>query len=308
MLKSPFLKRRFLEDKFLKCPLKVNYMNSLQFKGRTLVVATMHGKEKVILPAVEARLGVRGAVAPGLNTDQFGTFTGEIPREGSPLEAARCKVLAALDATGAGLGIGSEGSFGPHPAIPFLAADAELLLFVDRESGLELVAQEISSDTNYGRQTCRTLTEVEAFAQRVLFPSHALIVHGGDIHEKNLVTKGIAHPAQLREAARAVLDQQGTVTVETDMRAFHNPSRMRVIAKATETLLHKLNSPCPVCGWPGFVPREKVPGLPCAWCGESTSLALAVVSRCDRCYYTHELHYPDGLRKSDPAYCNGCNP
>ena len=283
-------------------------MHALQFDGRTLVVATMHGKEKVILPAVEARLGVRGVVAPGLNTDQFGTFTGEIPREGSPLEAARRKVMAALDATGASLGIASEGSFGPHPAIPFLATDAELLLLADRDNGLELVAQEISPDTNYGRTTCRTLAEVEAFAQRALFPSHALIVYGGDIHEKKLITKGIADPARLREAARAVLDQQDTVTVETDMRAFHNPSRMRVIAKVTETLLHKLTSPCPACGWPGFVPKEKISGLPCAWCGQPTSEALALLSCCDKCNHTHKQFYPGGLHKSDPAYCNGCNP
>jgi hypothetical protein len=283
-------------------------MNALPFNGRTLVVATMHGKEKVILPALAARLGVRGVLAPGLNTDLFGTFTGEIPRDGSPLETARRKVLAALNATGASLGIASEGSFGPHPAIPFLAADAELLLLVDRDNGLEIVAQEISPDTNYGRKTCRTLAEVEVFAQRALFPSHALIVHGGEVHRKDLVTKGIADLARLREAAGAVLGRQGTVTVETDMRAFHNPSRMRVIAKATEMLLQKLTSPCPACGWPGFVPKEKIAGLPCGWCGEPTSLALALVSRCDKCDHTHKLHYPDGLRKSDPAYCEGCNP
>ncbi|HEX8531726.1 MAG TPA: DUF6671 family protein, partial [Cytophagales bacterium] len=252
--------------------------------------------------------GVRGVVAPGMDTDRFGTFTGEIPREGSPLEAARRKVLAALDATGACLGVASEGSFGPHPTIPFVAADAELLLLVDRDHGLEIVAQEISPDTNYGRQTCRTLAEVEAFAQRALFPSHALIVHGGDVHRKELVTKGIADPARLREAAAAVLRHQDAVTVETDMRAFHNPSRMRVIAKATETLLRKLTSPCPACGCPGFVPKEKIPGLPCAWCGNPTSLALAVVSRCDRCGHAEEQPAPHGLRKSDPAYCDACNP
>jgi hypothetical protein len=146
------------------------------------------------------------------------------------------------------------------------------------------------------------------FAQRALFPSHALIVHGGDVHRQDLVTKGIADPDRLREAAAEVLRRQGTVTVETDMRAFHNPSRMRVIAKATETLLQKLASPCPACGWPGFVPKEKIPGLPCAWCGGPTSLALAVVSRCDGCCHAHEQPHPNGLRKSDPAYCNECNP
>jgi hypothetical protein len=48
--------------------------------------------------------------------------------------------------------------------------------------------------------------------------------------------------------------------------------------------------------------------LPCAWCGGPTSLALAVVSRCDGCGHAHQQPHPDGLYKSDPAYCNGCNP
>lgn len=279
------------------------------FAGRSLVIATMHGKEKVIIPAVEKSLGVRCRVAAGIDTDCFGTFTGEIPRQGSPLETARRKISAALHATGASLGIASEGSFGPHPGIPFIAADTELLLLADRDHGLELAAQEISPDTNYGRKVCHSIEEVEAFALGALFPSHALILHSGcDFSGKSSITKGITQAAQLREIASAILDKHGQVTVETDMRAFHNPSRMKVIAKVTETLLHKLTSLCPECGWPGFTPKESIPGLPCGWCGTPTSLPLAFITRCDKCSYAEEQRYPTGTTKSDPAHCDQCNP
>ena len=46
--------------------------------GRRAVLATMHGKEEVIVPAL-APLGLALSVCPGLDTDRFGTFSGEVP-------------------------------------------------------------------------------------------------------------------------------------------------------------------------------------------------------------------------------------
>lgn len=48
------------------------------FKGRTLVIATMHKKEQVISPILEKQLGVYCKTTTNLNTDNFGTFTGEL--------------------------------------------------------------------------------------------------------------------------------------------------------------------------------------------------------------------------------------
>ena len=47
------------------------------FHGRDLLIATMHGKEKVIAPIFEEKLGVRTNTTQELNTDLFGTFCGE---------------------------------------------------------------------------------------------------------------------------------------------------------------------------------------------------------------------------------------
>ena len=48
----------------------------------------MHGKERVIAPVLFERLGLRVEVAKGIDTDQLGTFAGEIPRVGTMLEVA----------------------------------------------------------------------------------------------------------------------------------------------------------------------------------------------------------------------------
>jgi len=84
------------------------------------LLATMHGKEDVIAPLAERFLGVRLQVVDGLDTDTFGTFSRDVARTGSQLDAARAKVAAAFDMLpDILLGLASEGSFGPHPYLPF---------------------------------------------------------------------------------------------------------------------------------------------------------------------------------------------
>ena len=50
------------------------------FEGRKLLIATKHKKEIVIAPILEKELGVTCFVAPDLDTDELGTFTGEVER------------------------------------------------------------------------------------------------------------------------------------------------------------------------------------------------------------------------------------
>ena len=93
------------------------------FEGRQLVIASMHQKEQVLKPLLEASLKVKVAVADGLNTDLLGTFSGEVARIADPLSTARKKCELALELTGCDLAIASEGSFGAHPSAFFLPAN-----------------------------------------------------------------------------------------------------------------------------------------------------------------------------------------
>lgn len=58
------------------------------FHGRTVVLATMHGKEKVMAPILEKELGVKVILPQNFDSDQFGTLTGDKARTGNQLEAA----------------------------------------------------------------------------------------------------------------------------------------------------------------------------------------------------------------------------
>ena len=106
------------------------------YRNYVAVLTTMHGKEQVIAPVLKDGLGLIVCLAMGVNTDRFGTFSRDIERTGSQVDAARAKIAAGFDyAPLARAGLASEGSFGPHPFIPFLALGRELVVLIDRDTG-----------------------------------------------------------------------------------------------------------------------------------------------------------------------------
>lgn len=103
-----------------------------------VALLTQHGKERVIAPLLDAALGMRVERVDGYDTDRLGTFTREIARAGTQLEAARRKAHIGMELAGLPLGLASEGSFGPDPVAGLLPWNVEILVFVDRERGLEI--------------------------------------------------------------------------------------------------------------------------------------------------------------------------
>jgi len=277
------------------------------FRGRVLLIATRHGKEGVLAPILEPGLGVVCQAVPELDTDRLGTFTGEVERVLSPLDAAREKCRLAMELTGHDLAIASEGSFGPHPSLPFLPADEEFLLLMDRRNALEIAVRECSLHTNFSSAQVCSVEELMAFARGVSFPSHALILRGGPTDPSGTM-KGVDRMEDLVEGFQSLLARHGSVQVETDMRAMCNPTRMGVIEEAGRKLLERCLSICPTCARPGFWVREVRTGLPCAQCGAPTRGVIARVLRCDGCGHTREDAYPDGIMVSDPGRCDVCNP
>ncbi|MFX8844708.1 hypothetical protein ABTM93_19885, partial [Acinetobacter baumannii] len=80
------------------------------FEGRKLLIATQHQKEKVIRPLLEKELKVRCDTVANLNTDVFGTFTGETERKEDPLTTLRNKCSWAMREANYDLAVASEGS------------------------------------------------------------------------------------------------------------------------------------------------------------------------------------------------------
>jgi ribosomal protein L37E len=277
------------------------------FAGRKLVIATMHQKEAVIAPPIENILGVDCFVAKNFNTDQFGTFSGEIERKMSPLDTARLKCYAAMKANACDLAIASEGSFGPHPSMFFVPADDELLVLIDKKNELEIVVREISTNTNFSSKEVSSKGELIEFAEQAKFPSHGLIMKSGGLSNQQIL-KGIQDWDLLLNTFDQQIQLYDSITIETDMRAHYNPTRMEVIQKAVAKLIEKINIVCPICGTPGFGISDRREGLPCSSCGFPTRSTLAHISTCQKCGHTREEVYPHGKTNEDPMYCDNCNP
>lgn len=264
------------------------------FEGCEVALATKHGKERLLGPLLRDRLGLRLVHVTSVDTDEFGTFTRTIARAGTALETARRKARAALEARPqAAFGLASEGSFGPHPALPWVAAGHELVLLIDRQGTFELVGEDLTEDTNFQAATAHTLDEAVAFATRIGFPAHAVVAGG---------LPGL----QTLEALEAAFHAAGApLALEADMRAHVNPTRQHAILRAGSQLAAACLARCPRCERPGFVERRVEPGLPCETCRAPTHRPRAYLAQC-----------PCGERRARPAdtpfaattWCDACNP
>ena len=277
------------------------------FKGRNLLIATKHEKEKIIAPILEKELGVKCFLASDLDTDELGTFSGEVERKEDPITTARKKCLMAMELTNCDLAIASEGSFGTHPSIFFAHADDEFLLFLDKKNDLEISARELSLETNFNGSEIKTKKELQEFAANSNFPSHGLILRKSK-DDLGSIVKGITNEEQLNNTFFKLITNYGAAYIETDMRAMYNPSRMKVIEKATFKLVDKIKSLCPKCETPGFGIVDRKEGLPCYQCHFPTRSTLSYTYNCLKCSCKKEEKYPNGKQTEDPMYCDICNP
>lgn len=283
-------------------------MQSLDiFKGRTLVIATMHGKEKVIAPILEKVLGVEIKLPDNFNTDQYGTFTGEIDRDLNPIEVAKIKCIAASKSTGCSLAVASEGSFGPHPSMYFMPADDEIMIFMDLKNDTIIKARVLSTQTNFNSSSFTDWNSAKEFAKKIGFPFHALILRKEQNNIKEVI-KGIDNWNLLRNNFYAYLSKFGSVFLETDMRAMHNPTRMKVIEEVTTRLVEVISRKCPDCSWPGYDVDQTISGLTCELCNMPTKSTLALKYKCMKCNYSSIKEFPYGKKHEDPQFCDFCNP
>ena len=267
----------------------------------------MHQKERVIAPVIESSLKVECLQVKDLNTDALGTFTGEIERKSDPISTARMKCQRALEITGLDLAIASEGSFGAHLDVFFAKADDEIVLLLDTKNQIEIVGRKLSLATNFDGATIHSWEEMKRFAGQALFPSHALILRKAE-NSQDIYEKGITTWKQLEDLCSKHLENQGSVWVETDMRAMYNPTRMQVIQEATQQLVENVLSVCPICSYPGFVVHETKKGLPCALCHQPTRSVQSLMYLCKHCGHQAFAPRKDGKTEEDPMYCDYCNP
>lgn len=279
------------------------------YAGQEIAFLTQHGKEQVVAPLLDKALGCRVKRVPGFDTDQLGTFTRDIPRYGSQLDAARRKARIGMQLSGASLGLASEGSFGPDPHTGLFPWNIEVLLLIDDIRNVEVVGVH-QGPASHDHAWVKDWSELEAFAHRVGFPKQHLVLRPCSENDPR-VRKGLADISSLRAAfawVKRLASDQATIFVERDLRAHAHPERMANIGKAAHNLAEKLCSFCPQCGSPGFFAIERVAGLPCAQCGLPTREQRGQIWGCPACNYREEHLRKDGVALADSAHCDYCNP
>lgn len=311
------------------------------FEGRKAIVATIHEKEQVIIPALHS-LGLIWTRAARLDTDQFGTFSGEITRKDTMEVTALKKARLGIELSDARIAIASEGSFGPHGSLPWVASGVELLLFFDADRDWVFTESSVSFETNYGHIVTDEMVSALSFARKKGFPTHGMVMMPGGRDEsggrenlgvarantggerQNLgggrpilgdetsqfLFKGITDETRFEELFYICRSKSldGMVWIETDMRAHVNPTRMKQIGDLAEKLANRIQRHCPECHLPGFGRIGQNTGLSCSGCGFPTEMIKEEIWGCPHCNETRSTPRSDGKQFAEPQYCGFCNP
>ncbi|GAB2633193.1 hypothetical protein GCM10027270_21900 [Nocardioides ginkgobilobae] len=299
------------------------------YRDAPAAVATRHGKTATLRSVLGGPGGLRLHTVP-VDTDAFGTFTGDRERPGPAHDVVVAKAVAGAREGGYDVGLASEGSFGPDPALPLAVVQRELVALVDLRNGLRVVGRAAAVAAWTARveigATLRPRDGARTVAERIDLARQAVVVRPapapdpldlppgtarpvGALAQGDGISKGVVTRRRLVLAIALAKEHSptGAVVVETDLRAHVCPARRPVIRRAGLDLAHRLARLCRACGSAGVGTVRLDRGIPCRRCGDLTDEVRAVVHGCPAC--GHEEHTgQDGARRGDPARCSSCNP
>lgn len=277
------------------------------YAGRTIILTSKHQKLDLFQESFHQKLAAEVRELP-LDTDLLGTFSGEIERVDSPLESAIKKARMGMQATGIPLGIASEGSIGADPTVPWIQADYELAVFVDSERDLVISQSYLSHEICAAKVTVGSGADLAEFLLKAGFPDHGLIVRPDSAIEP-FVIKGVRDYSSLELAIEQslALTLNGLITIESDFRAMHSPTRRANIFKAAELLAARISNLCPQCNCPGWGRIGYLKGVSCSDCGLDNPEAIFKEEL--GCYKCDLVEQGRVIRELlDPASCIFCNP
>lgn len=285
---------------------------SHSYSGATIVFATKHKKDELVKDLFKKSLDIN-IVLSEIDTDQFGTFSGEIEREFSPLDTAIAKAKAAVEESGLTLGLASEGTIGNDPLIPLMISDIEVMVLFDKTRDLVISESYRSFDicalTKVVGTTGDLRADLQGYLEAISFPQQRLIAKPNNSNDKKSVIKGIDSLEMLTSAINnlADLSLDEKVLLEPDFRAHHSPSRQQNIRRVSELLINRIQKFCIKCGSPGFGKLSFVRGLNCKECGTLNPDAIkSELLGCVSCDY---LEPGKTIKDSlEPANCINCNP
>src|ERR687898_2953043 len=119
------------------------------YAGQRIGLATMHAKELAVAPPFRRLLDAEIVVAPQLDTDELGTFSGEVPRPDAVVETCVMKAELAFRSLDVDCAIANEGSYGPIDAVPLVPSGVEIMAFLDRRRGIRIIETLSTHRTNW---------------------------------------------------------------------------------------------------------------------------------------------------------------
>lgn len=277
------------------------------YRGVDVSVTTKHEKTPLIQPAFASLLEIK-LYEVSLDTDQLGTFSGEIERSDLPKETAIKKALLGINESGARFGIASEGSISSDFLIPWVQADYEVMVFVDVETDLVISETFTSREIVTATAKVRIGDDLTSLIERADLPRHGVIVRplNGD---NRYIVKGIHSIKELHEAIKncSPYSPLNQVEIQSDFRAMHSPSRQQNIQTLAEKLARRVNAQCPDCRTPGWGVVDVEKGVPCGDCGginnERVSREILGCNVCELKTLGKVVNF-----EIEAAQCQFCNP
>lgn len=226
------------------------------YSGKVAIISTKHAKSIAIAPPLWNVLK--------MSTLEYVWDTDELPTAGDQrdsletiIERARQKCELALNRLGpkAEYVIATEGSFTTPSLEAFGRSHTEVIYFIDRPRKLHFHLSLASDDTIFRRGHVSSLDDLFTFAEQAKFPSHLILMRPSGHFSPSPVQRQIDRYEDLAKSFSSLskLSADRSVYVETDMRAWTNPSRMQVIRELSHLLamrLDRLSSEILVSGSP----------------------------------------------------------
>ena len=282
-------------------------MSGHPYRGERIALATIHGKDRAIAAPFWRVLGAEIVAAYKVDTDSLGTFSGEIPRPAPLVETCITKARMAFDVVDVDCVLASEGSYGPIYRVPLAPGGVEIMAFVDRKRGIELVETLATHRTNWRLWRFKAGDPaIPAALKEIGFPNFGVFVmRNSDFNgaHKELATVAQVVAAVDREARRSA---DGLALMISDMRAHRNPIRMQVLRALGWKLATRLRCLCPKCHAPGFGPITSQRGLPCESCSEPTHWIDFEIDGCVACGHAAIHPRKDGRRIAPKLACRTC--
>ncbi len=279
----------------------------MTYQNKECMFPTMHRKHEVVAPIFNELLGLE-VTAVEVDTDQFGTFSGEVARVLPVKDTLRKKIESGFGTKDGQIAVASEGSISPHPYIPFVTANMESLMFVDKEKGFELTVSHLSTDIVAEKMEVSDYSELNHFLLKADFPNHGLMVIPKDPIQLE-VCKGIRDESELAEAIKVLVGKSrvNRVVVQNDFRAHMSPTRMKNIGDCARKLAIRIAQKCPKCSQPGWGAVSSIYDARCEYCeSKLKSVVSGYQNGCVTCDYV-EVEELDDVSNSS-KWCDFCNP